>query len=419
MKARESVEVPELDMTDRRTSRRSSLSSDQFGMTDNEDVFDKESVQSSSETYSVSKSVELFTFGTKRTVFVRDNQGCELTTIPQGSVVRVSSVAASGEAYQIQTPVQGWIFQNDHYDGNVVVTDWDQIMVQIEDYQISVPWTDPSDTGKFSGNSSVEEYSDTHQNACSENEDVSDKESVQTSSETCSVISEPGLFRTKRQVFVRDNQGCELTIPRGSVVRVSSVAEDGEACQIETPVQGCIFQNDQGMMTLFDGTVVATKWDEIMVPEIEGHQIVVPSKKKKTKKKKTKKLTGKVTSWFADRGFGFIRPTGATLAIKDVFVHVSDVKNEKLSVGENVSFKLRRNDRTREWRAVKVVGVRMLPISDGSTCLAEFLSQKTTPCVVPLSLSGLQSRPTLKTQEAIPNKSQFERLDEDEYPKLC
>lgn len=244
MKKSETVEVPELDMTDRRTSRRSSLSSDQFGMTDSENLFDKESVQSSSETCSVisenefpsiqsiqssetysvvSEPVELFAFGTKRKVYVRDNEGFQLTTIPRGRVVRVVR-DNEGVAYQIQTPVEGWIFQNDHttqlFDGSVVVNDWDEIIIEIEDDQIDVP-------------------------------------------------------NKQEQAYLE--------------------------------------------------------------PDV--------------------KHTGRVTQWFADRGFGFITPTGLNSGEQDVFVHVADLQErEELLVGECVSYDVEQNRQTGKWRAVNLAG---------------------------------------------------------------
>jgi len=68
------------------------------------------------------------------------------------------------------------------------------------------------------------------------------------------------------------------------------------------------------------------------------------------------KQTGRVKQWFADRGFGFIMPTGLNSGDEDVFVHVSDLHREKLNVGEHVSYDMKHNRSTGKWRAVNIVG---------------------------------------------------------------
>ena len=63
-------------------------------------------------------------------------------------------------------------------------------------------------------------------------------------------------------------------------------------------------------------------------------------------------MTGKVKTYFEDRGFGFISPEDGG---KDVFVHVKAVKSgaDRLCEGAEVEFELG-SDRERRVRAVKV-----------------------------------------------------------------
>lgn len=70
--------------------------------------------------------------------------------------------------------------------------------------------------------------------------------------------------------------------------------------------------------------------------------------------------SGVVATFDADKGFGFIRPSGRGWT-EDVFVHVTDIPGRKpLSAGQTVTFEVEQTDRG--WRARKVnPGRRGLP----------------------------------------------------------
>jgi CspA family cold shock protein len=71
-------------------------------------------------------------------------------------------------------------------------------------------------------------------------------------------------------------------------------------------------------------------------------------------------VTGVVTWFNADKGFGFIRPDkgggGGSNSTADVFVHVRNIQNKEAPIeGEHVSYVLATNDRNQKTQAINVV----------------------------------------------------------------
>ncbi len=60
---------------------------------------------------------------------------------------------------------------------------------------------------------------------------------------------------------------------------------------------------------------------------------------------------GKVKTYIADRGFGFIEPAGGG---EDVFVHVNEASEQILIAGTEVTYELELDQRRGRDRAVRV-----------------------------------------------------------------
>lgn len=64
---------------------------------------------------------------------------------------------------------------------------------------------------------------------------------------------------------------------------------------------------------------------------------------------------GRVTAFYADRGFGFIAPDDRGADVADLFVHVKDVANaDELRRGDRVTFGIVNNARRGKKRAAEV-----------------------------------------------------------------